>query len=339
MTAEPVGPGRLGGLAADQIDAARTDPRTTRGPEAPIADFEDALEEAGRARSLSVGATHALQDALEREEQRLGVRRDDPALSDDDARALQAAWERAQLARAEVANDFPYLNAVTVQSMHAALDALVEGLAPEVRKLPIHFAVARLLDRVRALDALVEKLAAEGGKAPMRVEAAELLDRIRRERPELADAAAAVHPDAQRAAHEAVVQVVLEDSGLPRLPRLRGCGVARYEPLLAEVGLQAPPDRPVPAELDRALVELSALRNVLAHRAGRVDELALRDCPWLGEVIGPLGTFVRLSRAQYRRYSTAVSAYGAEIRRRLMGVNAGRDFDLDDWEDFYRLGP
>lgn len=51
---------------------------------------------------------------------------------DHDEVTLAAAGERADLARAELTNEYPFLNAMTLVALYSALDALVEDLAPEV---------------------------------------------------------------------------------------------------------------------------------------------------------------------------------------------------------------
>lgn len=45
------------------------------------------------------------------------------------------------------------------------------------------------------------------------------------------------------------------------------------------MGWGAPEDRPIPDDLEIALTELGAVRNVLVHRAGRIDAQALRSWP------------------------------------------------------------
>jgi hypothetical protein len=76
---------------------------------------------------------HELQHALERQEARLGVSGDDDNLSDDVVRALQAAWERAEMARIEIDNGHPHLSAQALLSMNSALDALIEEFVPSNR--------------------------------------------------------------------------------------------------------------------------------------------------------------------------------------------------------------
>jgi hypothetical protein len=270
-----------------------------------VADFWQAMEEAERVRFLNVVGLHELQHALEREEARLGRSRDDDNLSDEDARSLQAAWERAEMARIEIENGHPHLNAQALLSMNSALDALVEEFVPSMREI--------------LLDVVVDQAAVRANeKVP---EAAEKLTTEMRE-------------DIREAARAVIAEK------MPTLKKLRDSGAKRYEPLLAEVGLDAPADRPVPEDLDQALTQLGALRDVLVHRAGRVDARALAQAPSLPYNDGEL---VRISDTDYRTYSAAVRCYSQEIIfrsvRRWPEASDERDGPrLAAWRDYYRLG-
>jgi hypothetical protein len=59
----------------------------------------------------------------------------DPKQAPPSDPAARAAWERAALAHAELTNEYPFLNAMTLVALYSALDALVEDLAPEVFRL------------------------------------------------------------------------------------------------------------------------------------------------------------------------------------------------------------
>ena len=211
-----------------------------------------------------------------------------------DKRERQAFWEQSELARASEASDFPWINSSTVWSLHSALDGFVEDLSPAFRDM-----TADLISR-------------------------EMFARATAEYP---DAAAELEPAALDALRQAATQI-LADQVKPK--RVRGNGVVRWEKPLAHVGLGAPPDRPIPNSLDRALVELCVIRDVLTHRCGRVDDKAAADCPWLGLQVG---TFVRISSGQARRYSAAVGTYGAEVVRRVLS-RGGIDqrVDLGTWQ-------
>jgi hypothetical protein len=126
----------------------------------------------------------------------------------------------------------------------------------------------------------------------------------------------------------------------PRRGRLKGSGISRYEPLLAEIGFAAPVDRPIPRDLDIALTELGALRDVLVHRAGRIDARALKQAPTLQLA---LGAFVRVGSDDFRRYSAALRCYAQEIGFR--GIRTWPEVSdgehgpvLAEWRDYYVIG-
>lgn len=109
---------------------------------------------------------------------------------------------------------------------------------------------------------------------------------------------------------------------------------------LRKSGFDAPGDRPLSDGLVTALTEVSALRDVLMHRAGRVDLRAMREAPTLPYQRGQL---VRVSRDDYRRYSSAIRCYASEISfrgiRSWPEVSDERDGpDLDRWDQYYLIG-
>ncbi len=238
-----------------------------------VADFWSAIEEAERVRMLGVLGLHELQNVLHREEQRLGVSHKTANLPGDVARDLQAAWERAEMARLEIANGHPHLNAQALLSMNSALDALVEEFAPKMREL-----------RLQALDEGVLRRVEERA-----TEAAQDVEPETRER-----VLEALHPVLEQ---EVTRLAEAAESRLPKPKKLRGSGSVRYERVLAQVGLGAPDDRRLPEDLDQALTELGAVRDVLVHRAGRVDTRALDQAPSLPYQDGEL---VRISGDDYR---------------------------------------
>ncbi len=113
--------------------------------------------------------------------------------------------------------------------------------------------------------------------------------------------------------------------------RVAGPGVRRYENVLAQARLDAGADRPIPDDLDEALRELSAIRNVLVHRGGRVDDRALRDAPSLASRYQE-GEHVQIVGADYRKYSAAVRAYGQDVCARLAGPRVVPS-TLADWRN------
>ena len=219
-----------------------------------------------------------------------------PAPSEGDANERQALWEQSELAAAEQEGDFRWINSAALWSLHSALDALVEDLTPAVAAQTARMAVRSITQKV------IE------------------------DHPEFVTSL----PDGTLdAVIEAGASVLLDSV---RIKRARGDGVARWEPVLAKVGLGASAERPIPASLDHALTEACVLRDVLTHRAGRADAQAVEACPWLDLAVG---IQVRISSTQLRRYSAAISAYGAEISHRLLATaNVSQEVDLNRWESY-----
>lgn len=301
-----IGEESLGEFARSQVETARSDPRLGRKRGAMVADFWVAMEEAERVRMLGVSGLHELGQAVEREEQRLGISRDVELLPSDVARSIQAAWERAEMARIEIATGHPHLNAQALLSMNSALDAMVEEFVPAMRAI-----------RVRGL-------------------ADQLLEYGEKQQPEAAEQ---LTPEMRDNLKEAL-RSTLNENVLPKLKSLRGSGTERYEKLLAQEGLGAPDDRPIPDDLDGAVAELGALRDVLIHRAGRIDERALQQAPSLPYQDGDL---VRLTDEDYCKYSAALRCYAAEISFRSIrswpeASDEKNGPKLASWRDYHRIG-
>lgn len=299
-----IGEAGLGEYARSQIEAARRDPRLAREDgDAMIADFWDSVEEAERVRSLMLFGLDELVHALEREEVRLGVKRTAQMMSPEAAASLQAAWERAEAARAELLNDSPHSNAQALISLNSALDAMVERLVHRWRTFQVEHIVKDVV--ARGVDSVAE-------------------------------AEAVLTPELRGDLIDAVRQEI--DEMVPKPLRLRGSGANRYEKPLSRIGFAAPADRPIPADLDTALTELGALRDVLVHRAGRVDERALSQAPTLSYAVGE---FVRLSGSNYRTYSAAVCCYAQEVSfrgiRNWPEVTDADGPNLEDWRSFAHL--
>lgn len=252
-------------------------------------------------RTLGLMGLEELTHSLEREEQRLDVKRDSQELTAAQGRSLQAAFERTEWSKAELANESPHANAQALISMTSALDAMVEELVKHWREVLVERIARHVLDKSRE-----QAHTAWNGADPRVLEAVE--DVIRRE--------------AERM--------------VPSALRPAGKGADRYEKPLARIGLEAPSDRPIPPDLDATLAELGALRDVLVHRAGRVDERALQHAPDLPYKAGQL---VRLSRQDYRRYSAAIRCYAQEICfRGIRSWPETSDEDdgpnLEGWRDY-----
>jgi hypothetical protein len=298
-----IGDEHLGEFAREQMDSSRRDPRLERGSGAMIGDCQQAFEEAERVRELGVWGLFELRDSLEREEQRFGVSRGDETLSADDRRRLQAAWERAEMARIEIAKEHPHLHGQALLSMVSAVDAMVEELAPSYREMLVAWAVEQLIEKIR-----------EQFKGSDSQPSGGELDEIR-----------------------ACASRALLD-GLPDLPCLGGGGIERYERVLRACGLGAPKDRPIPEELALAVNELLVIRNVLMHRAGRVDSRALNAA---GTLRYEEGQLVRITRQDYRTYSAAARCYSSEIEYRVLRISlklSEEDApDLAGWRGYCRI--
>jgi hypothetical protein len=281
---------------------ARSDPRLGRGKGAIVADYWAAVEEAERVRQLGILGLHELTEAVAHTEARLGRRHTDPDLSSSERATFQARWEQAEWARAEIANDYAGLNAQAMISMNSALDAVVEDL---VRAIQVTTVASQAFRRAEAeAPEAVEQVGVQG-----------------------------------LALVEDSFRLVVVKELRKRSAGLRGSGADRYEPMLSEIGLGAPDDRPIPADLDQALIELGALRDVLVHRAGRVDSHAREQAPSLRY---REGEFVRVTAAEYRMYSAAIACYAHEIWFRMIRgwpeVDDSDGPDLANWRGYCRMG-
>lgn len=187
-----------------------------------------------------------------------------------------------------------------------------------------------------ALDAMVKDLARTWRGFRVKPMVDELVSRANEQVPEALEA---LQPDVMAALVE-VVTAETARRALGRAERLYGCGADRYERVLADVSFAAPDDRPLPDALVTALTKASALRDVLMHRAGRVDLRAMREAPMLPYRRGQL---VRVSRDDYRRYSSAIRCYASEISfrgiRSWPEVTDAQDGpDLERWDQCYLIG-
>ncbi len=298
-----IGEDNLGEFARKQLENTRRDPRLERGRGAMIADFWAALEEAEHARTFSITGLYELRNAYERERARKASRAGSDTPSSERTRDLQALWERSAMAKALIDGDNAALNAQTLVSMNSALDALVEEFVPSMQDMLVQWAADEALKRA-------EKEVPEATEHMTE----ELREQFRRVLPKVVD--------------------------VPAIGPLRGSGIQRYEALLDQVHLAAPTDRPIPPDLDEALTELGAIRDVLVHRAGRVDQRALDQAPTLPYKTGEL---IRISGDDYRKYSAAVRCYGSEIiYRPLRHWPASDDQkhgpNLVEWRKYYVIG-
>jgi hypothetical protein len=140
----PIGEDGLGGYARDQLEVARRDPRLQRGHGAMIDDFGLALEEVERTRMMSQIGLEEIRHAYERERADFDANGGDQQREDN----VQAYWERAELARIEIENDYPAINAQALIALNSALDALIQYLAPAVRDMPFEMSLKKAEEAV-----------------------------------------------------------------------------------------------------------------------------------------------------------------------------------------------
>jgi len=88
-------------------------------------------------------------------------------------------------------------------------------------------------------------------------------------------------------------------------------GVGRFESLLSAVGYGGQVEEIV----RRTLLELSEVRNVVVHRAGKADDRFIERCPWMNLT---KGSRLALSRIDFSRYAAASNWYAFELLHRLL---------------------
>lgn len=296
-----IGEEQVGEYARWQLEAARNDPRLSRSEPVLGDDFRHSLEEAQRTRQLGYLGLDELAASYDREKLKVSGSKDDAKLLRRRQAKLQGHWERSAMAKAELENDAPHLNASALVSVLSALDALVEGTPSTLVKI-----VAGI-----SLDKFMEGM------------------------PDEAKAQFSDMPDEMQQGIKKVIEKRFREVHAMSTERMGGSGVERYEALLREVGLGHPEgSSSIPASLDEAMREAHSIRNVLVHRGGRIDERALRTAPSLKLEVGH---FIRLGRDEYRRFYAAVYTYGHLVIGRFFGPYAP-EINLDDWESNYEVG-
>lgn len=88
-------------------------------------------------------------------------------------------------------------------------------------------------------------------------------------------------------------------------------GVDRHEQQLGRISYSGP----IPPEVRRALMELSATRDVIVHQLGRADDRFLRCCPWLNLNTGDT---VRINNPKFVSYQQACTWYALELSLRAL---------------------
>ena len=215
--------------------------------------------------------------------------------SSADTRTRQAKWEQSHMAQLMIDGDHAYLNGMTLISIYSAVDALIERLVPSRVEAMIAMRALAILDEL-GLDARTEQLF----KAVM----------------------------ASAQASETLAKIA-KSAG-----RVGSGGLSRYERHLRVTDLADFPGRPFPDDLDAALKEIGALRDVLVHGGARVDAKAVAKAPTLPERGYPEGSFVRIGRKDYRTYSAALFTFAEEVLDRMrLQIGQDRPKCLAAWRD------
>lgn len=87
-------------------------------------------------------------------------------------------------------------------------------------------------------------------------------------------------------------------------------GIGRFESLLAPIGMNGALDEAV----RRSLMEMSQIRNCVAHRGGVADKKLTDSCPSLGFAMGHR---INVTSTMWRNYQDAAAAYALEILQRV----------------------
>ena len=218
--------------------------------------------------------------------------------SSADTRTRQAKWEQSHMAQLMIDGDHAYLNGMTLISIYSAVDALIERLVPSRVEAMIAMRALAILDELGLdlADARTEQLF----KAVM----------------------------ASAQASETLAKIA-KSAG-----RVGSGGLSRYERHLRVTDLADFPGRPFPDDLDAALKEIGALRDVLVHGGARVDAKAVAKAPTLPERGYPEGSFVRIGRKDYRTYSAALFTFAEEVLDRMrLQIGQDRPNCLAAWRD------
>ena len=149
-----IGEDGLGDYAREQLEAARHDPRLDRGHGGMVADFGAAIEEVERTRMMAIIGLQEIRRFYYREHEDFDRTGGDRQREYD----LQAYWQRAELAQAEIENGHPSINAQALIGLYSALDALVEQFAAALRDLPV---LATMNEAEKQMPAAAEHLTPE----------------------------------------------------------------------------------------------------------------------------------------------------------------------------------
>lgn len=216
---------------------------------------------------------------------RMVLERDLVTTADEDRRrGVKASAERA----------IAHWNAMTLVVIYGALEDLVEGMGTGL--YPI----------VRASNPAKRK---------------EIFERNRQRNRELIDAGELTGQGAHALTK---FTAALIDALLPNPlvePNRQLPPADRWEDLLSRIYMRPIPERALPDDLRLTINEFAAVRNVILHRMGRMDEKALKhvtEGPWK-----MVNERVVINDALYRRYIAGLIAYHREFEdrsRSRMGV-------------------
>jgi hypothetical protein len=133
---------------------------------------------------------------------------------------------------------------------------------------------------------------------------------------------------------------LLADALLPgpsREPNRKLPPADRWEDLLSRIYMRPIQERPLPDDLRLTLNELAAVRNVILHRMGRMDDKALKyvsEGPWKA-----VNERVVIDEALYRRYIAALIAYQRELEDRIRSrMGLAPQSNLSAWRTMVPAG-
>jgi hypothetical protein len=148
------------------------------------------------------------------------------------------------------------------------------------------------------MEALVDELVVEAMRHPERCKDQAVLSRLKGPLVEFRSAS----PDEQA---EFLAETLKQSADAVLKP-----GIGRFEAILDPVGLGGSVDESV----RKALFELSQVRNVIVHKAGKADRRLVDGCAWLAV---ERGAKVHVSAKMFARYRLAAYWYLIELRGRV----------------------
>ncbi len=209
----------------------------------------------------------------------------------------QAKWAQAYMAQLMIDGDLAYLNGMTLVAIYSAVDAMIESMVPSRVEAIIALQALAILDQLDKLDSTEAERLFKSAMASEQMS-------------------------------EALAKL------LKKTGHVGSGGLSRYERHLQVADLANFPDREFPDDLDVALKEISALRDVLVHGGAKVDAKAAAKAPTLPERGYPKGSFVRIGRTDYRTYSAALYTFAEEVLdRMLLQIGQDRPNRLTAWRD------